>query len=117
MDVFLAANNLKERDPESFRALTEIPATFVKQHFDRANPAMMEYQRPHISVNHADEVISVFWSPPFEGVLSVPYDLVPKYYKAYQQFHNAINGLGGYPSIAVNHRLQEGEIIAFNQRR
>ena len=48
VDVFQAAERLRATDPEAFKTLCRVPATFLKRHLTRAAPAFMEYQRPHI---------------------------------------------------------------------
>jgi len=50
----------------------------------------MSYQRPHITLSGDGVVISVFWSPPFEGPLRASAEDVPKYYAAYTALHDAI---------------------------
>ena len=68
-DTFLLAELLREQSPRHFATLCRVPATFMKDHTKRSNPAQMYFRRPHISVNHLGIVTSVFWSPAFEGPL------------------------------------------------
>lgn len=68
-DTFLLAELLREHSPRHFATLCQVPATFMKDHTKRSNPAQMYFRRPHISVNHLGIVTSVFWSPAFEGPL------------------------------------------------
>ncbi|DAZ99677.1 TPA: hypothetical protein N0F65_001914, partial [Lagenidium giganteum] len=113
VDVFAVADDFRREHPEHFQTLCRVPATFKKHHLNRSNPAVMEYQRPHIQLNHRSEVISVFWSPPFEGPLRVPYDDILPYYEAYKLFHDFVEG-GKYK---IEFKLQEGDTVIFNQRR
>ena len=60
-----------------------MPATFVKDHANREHPVLMSYRRPHLALSARDELVGVFWSPPFEGPLLAPAADVPRYYEAY----------------------------------
>jgi hypothetical protein len=61
LDVFMAAHEFREEYPKHFKALTKLPATFQKIHFNRERPVYMIYQRPHIVLNHLNKIISVNW--------------------------------------------------------
>jgi gamma-butyrobetaine dioxygenase len=68
LDVHHCAELLRAEDPEAFRVLCEVPATFVKDHLERVHPAQMFYRRPHFALDRASgDVAAVFWSPNFEG--------------------------------------------------
>lgn len=69
LDAFLAAYQFRQKYPEHFHVLTKVPATFQKIHFKRERPVCMIYKRPHIELNHRNEIIAVNWSPAFEGPL------------------------------------------------
>lgn len=58
VDVFAVAEEFRRKHPEHFETFVRVPATFQKVHLDRSNPAVMVYQRPHIQLNHRDEVRS-----------------------------------------------------------
>ena len=57
VDVFAVTKEFQILHPEHFSTLCRVPATFKKYHLNRSNPAVMEFQRPHIQINHRDEVI------------------------------------------------------------
>lgn len=59
LDSFLAAEQFRHEYPKLFKILTRVPATFKKIHFERERPVYMEYQRPHIVLNHRDQVKSI----------------------------------------------------------
>lgn len=69
LDSFLVAQEFREKYPKLFYNLTKYPATFQKIHFNRERPVYMVYQRPHIVLNSNNQIISINWSPPFEGPL------------------------------------------------
>jgi alpha-ketoglutarate-dependent taurine dioxygenase len=90
MDGMAAAYHFRQACPEHFETLTKVPATFLKQR-PRAN---MTYKRPHIVTVNDDtkeEIVTVNWSPPFEGPLSCDSDMVEPYYRAYHAFDTMLN--------------------------
>ncbi|OQR86353.1 hypothetical protein ACHHYP_10643 [Achlya hypogyna] len=111
-DTFDAAATLRARHPEHFATLTRVPATFQKIHLHRAAPAIMEYQRPHITVDQFGEVTGVFWSPPFEGPLRIRETDVAAYYAAYRAFEAIVE-----KENVIEFKLQQGDLVVFNQRR
>ena len=68
--------------------------------------------RPHLALSARDELVGVFWSPPFEGPLLAPAADVPQYYDAYRRLYHRIEA-----APAIKHRLQPGEMAVFNNRR
>lgn len=117
LDAHLAAELLRQRDPDAFRVLTRVPCTFLKAHAKRARPALFRYHRPHISVNAHDDVIAVFWSPQFEGPLDVPPEDVEPYFAAYRQFQLVLQDSEVLAEHLIEMRLGEGDLVTFNQRR
>ncbi|KAG7393258.1 hypothetical protein PHYPSEUDO_011263 [Phytophthora pseudosyringae] len=113
VDVFAVADEFRRLHPEHFATFSRVPATFKKHHLTREKATVMEYQRPHIQLNHRDEVVAVHWSPPFEGPLRVPFDDVMPYYDAYRVFHELVEG----GKHRYEFRLQQGDAVIFNQRR
>lgn len=113
VDVFAVADEFRRIYPEHFATFTRVPATFKKHHLTRTNATIMEYQRPHIQLNHREEVIAVHWSPPFEGPLRVSFEDVMPYYDAYCVFHELVEG----GKHRYEFRLQQGDTVLCNQRR
>ncbi|XP_064605966.1 LOW QUALITY PROTEIN: probable gamma-butyrobetaine dioxygenase [Liolophura sinensis] len=112
LDVFPLMEDFRSTYPQEFEDLARIPATFQKIHFNRVRPVYMTYQRPHVAINADKEITGVFWSPAFEGPLSVPEKDVELYYRAYPigKGHQRITLTENYPS-------KSGEAIVFNNRR
>jgi hypothetical protein len=94
----------------------------------------MMYRRPHIVIDDTGAVVSVNWSPPFEGPLSVSPDFVEGYYRAYTAFERMVDNslpkehtdidptlmkeLTDYAEkYTWERRLETGEIIVFNNAR
>ncbi|XP_046337682.2 probable gamma-butyrobetaine dioxygenase [Haliotis rufescens] len=113
VDAFRVAEDFRQKDPDHFQTLVEVPATFQKVHYDREAPVHMTFQRPHIVLNSNKEIVNVNWAPPFEGPLSVPEADVERYYAAYQSFAKCLQ----VSSHALIYRLQEGDVVVFNNRR
>ncbi len=133
VDGFYAAEVLRRRDPSAFSVLSRVPATFEKVHFDRQEPVLMRYQRPHIAVappswrslvgegasssNDDAVVTSVFWAPTFEGALRVHPDDVRPYFRAYAAFADVLADIEHDGRMFVQYRAAPGEIVVFNNRR
>lgn len=112
IDGFAAAETLRRESPEAFATLSRVPATFLKDHDQRASPVLLSYQRPHIAADPAGRVVGLFWSPPFEGPLRVPLADVADYYQAYARLHAVIDKAPRW-----ERRLSPGELIVFSNRR
>eukprot|EP00941_MAST-03F_sp_MAST-3F-sp1_P003735 g3735.t1 len=121
LDTFAVAEEFRRRSPQLFEVLCRIPATFMKDHLDRESPAQMYYRRPHIVVEDGDvegAITSVFWSPPFEGPLRASSSSdVSAYYKAYRAFAEFIDSEEVKERWWLETRLDEGDLVSFNQRR
>lgn len=136
IDVMAAASVLRELAPQHFQTLVQCPATFVKQR----EGACMTYARPHIVLapsNDDDimnrEIVAVNWSPPFEGPISLPPNMIRPYYAAYAAFErmldNAIHPANteqqGHDDLLVQYsmdhtwerKLEPGNVLIFNNRR
>jgi hypothetical protein len=113
VDTFAIAEEFRHLYPTEFQIFCRVPATFKKHHLNRSNPAIMEFQRPHIQLNSRNEVIGVFWSPPFEGPLRVRFEDVKPYYQAYKIFHELVES----GKHTIEFKLQQGDLVIFNQRR
>jgi len=117
IDGHAVAEEFQQRHPEAFRTLSQIPATFQKDHMDRAHPIKMFYQRPHITTNYLDQVTAVYWSPPFEGPLRVKEEFVEPYYKAYNAFRAMLLSDEMWDKYGCVFRLAPGDLLVFNNRR
>ncbi|KAL9191089.1 hypothetical protein ACHAXT_000795 [Thalassiosira profunda] len=131
IDAMAAAHRLREVRPQSFECLVRCPATFVKQR----DGACLTYRRPHIvlaedggSTGLDREIAAVFWSPPFEGPVCLPPDMVDRYYEAYADFERMLNGSadGDSPDDELSQyahdftwerKLDPGDMLVFNNRR
>lgn len=157
IDALAAAAEFRRIAPHHFRTLASCSASFVKQRKD----VCMTYLQPHIvlqnnvqssassnqynSMKDDDilnaEIVAVNWSPPFEGPLCIPPDLIIPYYDAYAAFEqmidftippahlsvendedlNEINKNNLYSDYARRftwkYKLKPGEMLVFNNQR
>lgn len=131
IDALAAAHAFRRLCPDLFEILTICSATFVKQR----EGVDMVYRRPHIVIQ-GDEIVSVNWSPSFEGPLNIPAHLVEDYYVAYCAFQKLVDKNlplehGSY-ALSPNcqkilheyakeytweRKLVPGEVLVFNNRR
>ena len=89
IDVISAAAEFQTLAPDLFDVLAYCEATFIKQR----DGADMIYRRPHFQCSSSDKrIVSVRWSPPFEGpLLSISPNLVDDYNVAYSAFERMID--------------------------
>ncbi|XP_069126258.1 gamma-butyrobetaine dioxygenase-like isoform X2 [Argopecten irradians] len=102
VDLYHIAELFRTDYPEDFRILTEVPFTFTRIHYDRADPVHMILRKPLIRLNDDNRIISVTWH---EHELGPP--LVN------ELFARAINEFPYKRSV----RLRKGDMICFNNRR
>lgn len=62
MDAYHVAERLRQDDPESFQALSEISVTFAKTALDSKRPVKSSVDRPIIRVDKDGEILDVIWS-------------------------------------------------------
>ncbi|XP_048579291.1 gamma-butyrobetaine dioxygenase isoform X2 [Nematostella vectensis] len=113
LDLFAVAEEFRKTNPQEFNTFLRVPATFQKIHFEREYPVYMKYQRPHIVLNHRDEIVAVTWSPAFEGPLFAREEDVEPYYEAYRKFDKAVNK----SPLKLKLKLNEGDLVTFNNIR
>lgn len=84
VDVFYLAMELQRKDPNAFQVLSKVKLTFYKN-----DPERMFYKRkPMFSLDENGELVSVNYSPMFEGPLICSENLMQIFYAAYQKFEN-----------------------------
>ena len=132
LDGLAAATEFQNLAPDLYQTLLECEATFIKQ---RGN-ADMAFRRPHIEQDSTGTVTAMHWSPPFEGPLAIDETLVDDYFVAYTAFERMVNDflpadrylppvcnalerqLIEYSrEFTIERKLQEGDIMIFNNHR
>ena len=86
IDALAAAEEFKLLAPDLYEVLTKTEATFLKQ---REGGDMVS-RKPHIVCN-AEDVVTVNWSPPFEGPLAISPELVDDYFVAYSALERMLD--------------------------
>lgn len=143
IDCMAAAYHFRQLAPDLFEILVKCPATFVKVR----DGASMMYHKPHIvlyhdgqsDLNNMDrEIVSVNWSPPFQGRPHMHPDRVEDYFKAYAAFElmldsskcpmecSKASGISLDLALTLSeyakkytwiYHLKPGEIMVFNNTR
>ncbi|XP_067680488.1 gamma-butyrobetaine dioxygenase-like [Haliotis asinina] len=113
VDLFHVAHKLREEYPKEFQILARIPVNWETVHYDRDFPVHMSYQRPHITLNGDEEIVGVTWHPGLGGPLLTQEKNVEPYFRAYKVMATLLNN---FPS-QYRYRMQEGDMISFNNRR
>lgn len=116
VDLHEIAHKFKKEYPDLFYTLTRVPSSVNTVDYLReppSQPAHVRIQRPLITVNHYDEIVSVLWQPMLIAPLQVQDEDVLKFYKAYKQFYTMIH----YCNDMYRNRLRAGDMISFNNRR
>ena len=133
VDALAAANEFRNLCPDLFHILCNTEATFLKQR----QGADMMYRRSHIRVDSLDQVVSVHWSPPFEGPLCIASNKVEDFYVARTAFELMLDSsfsrdarllpmldisveeaLRDYArSYSWERRLEPGEVLVFSNQR
>ena len=85
-DSFKAAALLKKEKPHSFETLCRVPVTF---HYDN-NGKHYHFRRPTIIQNPLNEYMYVYYAPPFQGTLEIPFDEVDGFYTAFRDFEEIL---------------------------
>eukprot|EP00730_Choanoeca_flexa_P006833 TRINITY_DN12229_c5_g2_i3.p1 TRINITY_DN12229_c5_g2~~TRINITY_DN12229_c5_g2_i3.p1 ORF type:complete len:455 (+),score=82.70 TRINITY_DN12229_c5_g2_i3:135-1499(+) len=115
MDAFAIAQRLREAHPDAFDTLTRMPMVFEKVHYNRKLPVHLVAKKNLITVDDNDDIVDVVWAPPFEGVQPIrPLATSRAFFDAYSCFARLIQES---IDLLVEHRLQEGEMLCFNNRR
>ena len=104
----LVAEQFRKDFPEYFQTLATTPVRFQKMHVKDGRPELMVHHRPHIKLNHRNEIISTTWSPANEGPLkNLPDEQVEKYYEAYLEYSKAINTSSSIVSFFCSCKVRE----------
>lgn len=109
-DSFAAAFALRDSHPEHFETLTQIPLTFHKHH----DTAMMKYRRPMFVTDPlTKELVSIFYSPQFEGPLYASVDDCDRFYTAYGAYVKELK----QEKYLNQFKMNAGDLLVFNNRR
>mmetsp|Transcript_17189 Transcript_17189/g.40457 ORF Transcript_17189/g.40457 Transcript_17189/m.40457 type:complete len:472 (-) Transcript_17189:44-1459(-) len=115
MDYVAVLEELRAVHPDAFAVLSRVAATFQKVHYERERPVDLVYQRPHIWLNDAGDIIGGAWAPSFEGPPRLPARDAQAYYEAYHVLAGMLEDPDSKHLLSI--RLKPGETAAFSNRR
>ena len=109
VDGFMAANILRDEQPEYFDILSRTSATFAWS--DDNN--VLSATRPVIELDEGAQLRSVRLNSRSMQALRLEYDEILAYYDAYRAFSDIVN----HPTLAYTFRLDAGDCLIFNNTR
>lgn len=109
VDGFAVAEELKRRDPESWKLLTEtaLPFRFVDKDYD------LRWKSPTIRLGPDGEYREVRYHVALTDPLDVPYEQMEAVYAALRSFTSVLRD----PSFEIRFRLEAGDVMVFHNRR
>ncbi len=108
-DGFALAEDLRARDPEAFRLLSEIAIPF--RFHDR--DADIRTHAPVITLGRDGAISEIRWNAHIAATFDMPADIMPAYYRAYRAFMAMTRD----PTYQLTFKLAAGEMIVFDNRR
>lgn len=108
-DGYALAEDLRAKDPEAFRLLSEIAIPF--RFHDR--DADIRTHAPVITLDRAGMVSEIRWNAHIAATFDMPADIMPAYYRAYRAFMAMTRD----PAYQITFKLKAGEMIVFDNRR
>ncbi|KAK6885399.1 Dioxygenase str8 [Candida tropicalis] len=120
-DSFLAAEHVRQVDPDAYTALTKIPITY---HYDNNNEYYY-YKRPLI-IEDAEigagfpKISAINYAPPFQGPLEHGIEKSDPNYSMFDDFIRGMKLFETYINEPENHfeiKMKEGSCVIFENRR
>ncbi len=108
-DGFALAENLKAQQPEAFEILSRVPAPFIF----RDDSAQLRAERWLLELSASGELAAVHYNSRSIAPLCLPPDELVAFYRAYRAFALLLRA----PEFAFQIKLQNGDLVAFNNRR
>lgn len=108
-DAIAIARVLRDEHPAAFGALTTIDVMFANKAVD----SDYRHSGPFLVVDDDGELIEARWSPWLRGPLQASIDDAERFYKALR----LAMSLAEDPAFSITHRLEAGDMLAFDNRR
>lgn len=108
-DGFALAEDLRAKDPEAFRLLSEVAIPF--RFHDR--DADIRTHAPVITLDRTGKVSEIRWNAHIAATFDMAPDVMPAYYRAYRAFMAMTRD----PAYQITFKLNAGEMIVFDNRR
>jgi gamma-butyrobetaine dioxygenase len=106
-DIFYIAKLFKKENPEDFDVLSKVKLTFHKN-----DPERYLQRKPLFHVVDG-ELVSINYSPMFEGPLRTSENLILPFYKAYKKFQQMVDS----NKYTITTLMKPGDCAVFNNRR
>jgi len=113
VDMFECVRILRQNFPDAFDVLARVPVTFSITDYEKDDPIHVLHRKPIINLDYDDQVVSVAWNPGTEQPLRVHEEDVDDFFSAYKKLHRITVD----KSLQFNFRLNEGDLLLFNNRR
>ena len=111
VDGFMAAERLRQENPEGFALLAGCPARFE---YAGSAGVRLRSKRPFIELGPDGEMIAIrFNNRSAAPFVDVPYDDMPAFYAAYRRFAEIVED----PAMEVTFRLAPGELFIVDNTR
>lgn len=108
-DGYALAEDLRAKDPEAFRLLSEVAIPF--RFHDR--DADIRTHAPVITLDRTGAVSEIRWNAHIAAMFDMPAEVMPAYYRAYRTFMAMTRD----PAYQLTFKLKAGEMIVFDNRR
>jgi gamma-butyrobetaine dioxygenase len=109
LDGFAAAALLREGAPEAFAVLTRTPVRFAY----RSTDTQLSAEKPLIQLDLRGELDGIHYNNRMIAPLQLPPDALSAFYAAYRRFARLLQD----PALLYRVGLQNGDLVAFDNRR
>lgn len=110
VDLFKVAEDLRSQNLEAFNTLCNNKISF---HNGSLSHNHVYYRRSLIDLNEDGEIESLYYSPYWEAPFVINQDEAESFYNAFILWNNMIKD----EKYNIEFRLNEGEVLSFNNRR
>ena len=109
VDGFAAADELRKKDPEAFRVLSEVvlPFRFIDKHWD------LRWHAPTISLDQRGDFREIRYHSALSAPFDLPHDQVEPVYAALRAFTAILRD----PAFEIRLKMGPGDVIVFHNRR
>eukprot|EP00123_Amoebidium_parasiticum_P015601 comp23057_c0_seq1/m.36927 comp23057_c0_seq1/g.36927 ORF comp23057_c0_seq1/g.36927 comp23057_c0_seq1/m.36927 type:complete len:456 (-) comp23057_c0_seq1:498-1865(-) len=109
VDGFHVATQLRAKEPEAFDILSRVPVTY---HY-RTATQHRRFKHKIITLHDDGSLDKLHYSPPWEGSLDAPVELMTDFYRAYRLFTKMCRD----PAAELAVRMDPGDCVVFDNHR
>ncbi|KAK7480610.1 hypothetical protein BaRGS_00028186, partial [Batillaria attramentaria] len=88
VDMFHVADVFRQKHPDDFKVLSEVPITFEELDYGGQLPVHMAHKTPMLTLNDSGDLVAVRWRPNLLGPLQVEERLIEPFFRAYKKFYS-----------------------------